>query len=922
MHGIKNKQLVGIVISVLFQLCCPAHLLAASSLRNLDNGSGFYDAQANCIMKDSKGFVWFGTSGTIQRFDGVRFLSPKNSEWLVKVNVIEEVGDDLLMVGTSTGLWRYDANLDIMSRIFSEEINFSVHSLSYINNKLYVGTPNGIYIIDDEDHVEHLSITREISAYNQIIGAFYTPKVIWFLSPEGVIAYNIFTDNIRIYDKGEKFLSNFTCIAGDEKRLYIGTDGDGVASFDIFTGEYFRFLPQVGNNSVSALSLRDEILCCGTLGSGVFFASIPNRQIFYSLSMIPNANNEYLASDMVSCLLMDELHVVWIGSKQYTGVDYLQFQNKPFQPYEIDTRQKHNYNFDCLYIKDDKKLLGTPYGFYYISETGEVEFFSSNKNNLGIISTFIEYKDGALIGTEKNGAFHLDFQTLRLRKFTDNLTVNSFTIDENQGLWIASSGGLHCFNEQLEESKVYTSLNSALIDDRVNYMYIDSQNRYWIATREGLQLMDCNSGTFSTEGLSDELLNLPPVTYMTEDNQGNFLFCFKRNRMFFCDASFKHSRYVCTPEDANYLGLNIKKVLQDRENNYWLIGSRGVVKGDSTLSQFALFSSTEGLPEPFSNDGQLYGDSIWLATPKGIVYANIHSVPQSAPTVITDFIVNGVSMLGKYQKQITKGEAILLEHNHNTLEISFATLTYDAPELMIYEYCLEGFDDKWKVLRGLNSIKFSNLPSGDYTFKVRRPMDKNGVQSFCIQIRPLISVGMGLLLFLLIGFLVLVGICLYRRKSFKSESFVDVVAAQLPPVDSPAVCGKNPHAEDEKYRFNKKITDEEARELIEKLRNYMIQERAFLNPDLKLAQVAEAVGTSTQTLSQILNVNLKICYYDFVNEYRINEFKCLIDSCEKDRYTLKALAASCGFNSYTTFFRAFKEATGITPNEYIQHKEQ
>lgn len=62
-------------------------------------------------------------------------------------------------------------------------------------------------------------------------------------------------------------------------------------------------------------------------------------------------------------------------------------------------------------------------------------------------------------------------------------------------------------------------------------------------------------------------------------------------------------------------------------------------------------------------------------------------------------------------------------------------------------------------------------------------------------------------------------------------------------------------------------------------------------------------------------------YYDFVNEYRIDEFKRLVSSNEKDRYTLKALAGLCGFSSYTTFFRAFKETTGITPNEYMQQVE-
>lgn len=91
------------------------------------------------------------------------------------------------------------------------------------------------------------------------------------------------------------------------------------------------------------------------------------------------------------------------------------------------------------------------------------------------------------------------------------------------------------------------------------------------------------------------------------------------------------------PKMLDYLGYSIREVWQDKTDNYWFVGSRGVVRGDSTFSHFTLFSSTEGLPEPFSNDGQLCGDTIWLATAKGIVFADIHSIPQSAPTVISDF---------------------------------------------------------------------------------------------------------------------------------------------------------------------------------------------------------------------------------------------------------------------------------------------
>jgi len=57
---------------------------------------------------------------------------------------------------------------------------------------------------------------------------------------------------------------------------------------------------------------------------------------------------------------------------------------------------------------------------------------------------------------------------------------------------------------------------------------------------------------------------------------------------------------------------------------------------------------------------------------------------------------------------------------------------------------------------------------------------------------------------------------------------------------------------------------------------------------------------------------------DYLNDYRIAEFKRLLNEDEYSKYTLSALAELCGFSSRTSFFRYFKKTTGITPNEYVQ----
>ena len=88
-HKREGMQIAEIMIFVILLVGHVIPLQANfSTVRNLDNGSGLLDPQVNCITKDSKGFIWFGTFTTIQRFDGVQFKCFNFPEWVEKVIVI------------------------------------------------------------------------------------------------------------------------------------------------------------------------------------------------------------------------------------------------------------------------------------------------------------------------------------------------------------------------------------------------------------------------------------------------------------------------------------------------------------------------------------------------------------------------------------------------------------------------------------------------------------------------------------------------------------------------------------------------------------------------------------------------------------------------------------------------------------------
>lgn len=86
----------------------------------------------------------------------------------------------------------------------------------------------------------------------------------------------------------------------------------------------------------------------------------------------------------------------------------------------------------------------------------------------------------------------------------------------------------------------------------------------------------------------------------------------------------------------------------------------------------------------------------------------------------------------------------------------------------------------------------------------------------------------------------------------------------------------------------------------------MEKERPYINPDLKMGDLASALDTSSHSLSYLLNQYLNQSYYDFINEYRVTQFKKMVADSQYSRYTLTALAELCGFSSRASFFRSFK----------------
>ena len=104
--------------------------------------------------------------------------------------------------------------------------------------------------------------------------------------------------------------------------------------------------------------------------------------------------------------------------------------------------------------------------------------------------------------------------------------------------------------------------------------------------------------------------------------------------------------------------------------------------------------------------------------------------------------------------------------------------------------------------------------------------------------------------------------------------------------------------------------------LEKRLQHLMETEEPFTDPDLSLNILAHQMQVSPHYISQILNLRLQTKFYDFINGYRVEKAKKLIADTDLEYLSLMGIAYKCGFNSKSTFNRAFKKLVGHTPSQF------
>ena len=150
---------------------------------------------------------------------------------------------------------------------------------------------------------------------------------------------------------------------------------------------------------------------------------------------------------------------------------------------------------------------------------------------------------------------------------------------------------------------------------------------------------------------------------------------------------------------------------------------------------------------------------------------------------------------------------------------------------------------------------------------------------------------------------------------FSKTTFIEQVECKQPTIDT------EKNIDDSSKYQNSPISDELGKNLMLEIKQFMVTEKPYLEPKLSLPALATALDIPLNYLSQVINEQSGTNFFDFINQYRIEEAKYRLSLDATHGGNVLTIALEAGFNSKSTFYASFKKYTGMTPGEYRKARQ-
>ena len=416
----------------------------------------------------------------------------------------------------------------------------------------------------------------------------------------------------------------------------------------------------------------------------------------------------------------------------------------------------------------------------------------------------------------------------------------------------------------------------------------------------------------------------------------------KQTQIFYTNPAMTRFGQLEMPNE--FVGSKCYGFLDDMKGYYWIATDQGLYRLNYQMQDLQHFGYGEGLMCQFINsvDKDAKGD-VWVATSNGLMEVNrqaLESWLRHNPYHIALYDIRRGSDLMEYALEDHANDEHSISIHWNTLseKLSFRILLQDYARLYgrLYQYKMEG-DKEWRSVSDGKDVEITHLLPGIHQLKVRLAGAPATERTYQITVLPswlailelIILIAAIILLLMWRNYHKNTKVLLDERNEIEGALMeIEQEKAQLEEQqDLENEAEENEHLESDveetigktatqKYA-RVKVDEKEFADIVERMKAYIEEKRCYTNPDLKMSDLAEVLGLSSSKLSQVFSLYVKENYYEFINRYRLEEFKRLIAEGKYKKYTLTALSEKCGFKK-SSFFSTFRRVEGMTPTEYLK----
>ena len=751
---------------IVLMLALPMAAAGVYLFKTLDAHNGLTISQINCILKDSRGYVWLGTPAGLYRYDGYTFhnfqCNSQDGSSLPDSYIIsiQETLEGTLWIETAAGFCIYHPQGENFER-----------DMKQVYGRMGIeGTPNVVYI-DRHKNFWAAIPNKGVVAYNmqqQLLYEFgYTDDAHGV--PQGNItsisecrdgALIVYEDgrivccdvmrqqhtvwkNDYIAQQHLRKSSTLNAFADQMDNIWLYGQGTlmlynkNTNTWNTTIGDQLGMTGNNTDNSVNGMAGdRKGNIWIGTDRSGLIRANVNTLEME---PVAPRAINNIAQMPSqevigIQSVYIDDTDLLWIGTEKsglaYYGDNIYKFQSL--------------INGDITAIAED--------------EAGKIWYGTGDKGIIDYDGPLASYKvtcmtttpDGSLwVGSKQNGITRIKdgnstfYSTARdsMKTVIDD-HINALSSDKSGNLWIATNGGLQVYNPQMNTFSSYTKENGMLNTNNITSLFYGTNNSLLIGTAEGLVILNLSNRekTVLTGNSSNvESFTNNYITQVYEDSRG-LLWIGTREGINILNP-VNDDLSVLTEKDG-LCNNSICGIAEDKNHSIWITTSNGVCRivvqrdhEDGTFN-YGLYnySISDGLQSNEFNMGSiltkkngevlfggLYGVN-WVRHSSKDEQASLPRVMLTQLFVGEQEILTGVNYDGNIilPQALNESNRIELKNNQSTITIKFAAGNYNQGERLQFMYWMEGLDNDWRNGDALlHGVRFNDLGSGDYKLHVK-----------------------------------------------------------------------------------------------------------------------------------------------------------------------------------------------------------